>query len=66
MIGVGGIASGLDAYQKIKAGASLVQLYSSLVYKGPGLPREIQNDLLLRMRADGFTNIKQAVGAAHR
>jgi dihydroorotate dehydrogenase len=66
LIGVGGVASGLDAYQKIKAGASLVQLYSSLVYKGPGLPREIQEDLLLRMQADGYTNIKQAVGAAHR
>jgi dihydroorotate dehydrogenase len=66
LIGVGGIASGLDAYQKIKAGASLVQLYSSMVFKGPGLVREIQRDLLLRLHADGFTNIEQAVGSAHR
>ena len=66
LIGVGGIASGLDAYQKIKAGASLVQLYSSMVFKGPGLVREIQRDLLLRLQADGFTNIEQAVGSAHR
>jgi len=66
LIGVGGIASGLDAYQKIKAGASLVQLYSSLVFEGPGLVRRIQRDLLLRLQADGFTNINQAVGSAHR
>ena len=66
LIGVGGIASGADAYQKIKMGASLVQLYTCMVYKGPGLVKEIQDDLLVRMKADGFSEISQAIGSAHR
>lgn len=66
LIGVGGIASGADAYQKIKAGASLVQLYSCMVFMGPSLARDIQKDILLRMKADGFSKISDAIGAAHR
>jgi dihydroorotate dehydrogenase len=66
LIGVGGIASGADAYQKIKMGASLVQLYSCMVFEGPNLVQEIQKDILLRMKADGFTRISEAVGAFHR
>jgi dihydroorotate dehydrogenase len=66
LIGVGGIASGRDAYAKIRAGASLVQLYSALVYRGPGLIAEIRRDLAALLRADGFANLTQAIGADHR
>lgn len=62
LIGAGGIASGADAYARIRAGASAVQLYSALVYKGPGLVSHIKYDLVERLRADGFTHISQAVG----
>jgi dihydroorotate dehydrogenase len=62
IIGVGGISSGRDAYEKIKAGASLVQLYTGLVYKGPGLINAINRDLLKFMKSDGLTHISQAVG----
>jgi len=66
LIGVGGIASAADAYGKIKAGASLVQLYSALVYEGPGLPGRIVAGLPRLLKADGFDHISQAVGADHR
>jgi dihydroorotate dehydrogenase len=66
LIGVGGIASGGDAYAKIRAGASLVQLYTALVYQGPSLIAAICRDLAARLRADGFTALRQAVGADHR
>jgi dihydroorotate dehydrogenase len=62
IIGVGGIASGLDAYTKIRAGASLVQLYSALVYEGFGLVPRIQQELAGLLRRDGFKNIKEAIG----
>jgi dihydroorotate dehydrogenase len=63
LIGAGGIASGADAYAKIRAGASAVQLYSSLVFEGPGLIRRIKRDLAARLRSDGFTSLEEAVGA---
>ena len=63
LIGVGGVASGADAYAKIRAGASLVQLYTALIYEGPGLIGRIKADLDARLRADGFTHIADAVGA---
>lgn len=66
LIGVGGIASGADAYAKIRAGASLVQLYTALVYRGPGLIRRIKMELAERLRADGFASVAAAVGADHR
>ena len=62
LIGVGGIASGADAYAKIKAGASAVQLYSALVFKGPQLAAVICEDLVARLKADGLSHIKEAVG----
>ncbi len=62
LIGVGGIASGGNAYTKIRAGASAVQLYSALVYAGPSLAAEICTDLAARLKADGFSNISEAVG----
>ncbi|MDP2697565.1 quinone-dependent dihydroorotate dehydrogenase [Thalassospira sp.] len=64
LIGVGGVASGKDAYEKILNGASLVQLYSALVYHGPGLVQEIREDLARRLRKDGFASVADAVGAA--
>jgi dihydroorotate dehydrogenase len=66
IIGVGGIMSGLDAYTKIRAGASLVQIYSGLVYEGPELVRSIHRDLVELAKADGFVHISEAVGADHR
>jgi dihydroorotate dehydrogenase len=66
LIGVGGIASGADAYTKIRAGASLVQLYTALIYHGPGLVARIKRDLAACLRADGFATVAAAVGADHR
>ena len=66
LIGVGGIASGADAYAKIRAGASAVQLYSAMVYEGPGLIGRIRRDLAARLAADGFGAVSEAVGTAVR
>ncbi len=66
LIGVGGIASGADAYMKVRAGASLLQLYTALLYAGPGLVRRIKRELAERLRADGFPSLAAAVGADHR
>jgi dihydroorotate dehydrogenase len=63
IVGVGGIASGADAYKKIRAGASLVQLYSALVFHGPGLVQRIKSELAAMLARDGFTSIGAAVGA---
>jgi dihydroorotate dehydrogenase len=63
LVGVGGIGSGGDAYAKIRAGAGAVQLYSALVFEGPGLVTRIKRDLAARLRADGFASISEAVGA---
>jgi dihydroorotate dehydrogenase len=63
LIGAGGIASGADAYAKIRAGASAVQLYTALVYGGPDLVVRIKRDLADRLRADGFASVHEAVGA---
>ncbi|MEX0752953.1 MAG: quinone-dependent dihydroorotate dehydrogenase [Xanthobacteraceae bacterium] len=66
IIGCGGVASGADAYVKIRAGASLVQLYSALVFHGPALVEEIKRDLAARLRADGFKSVADAVGADNK
>ena len=66
LIGVGGVASAADAYAKIRAGASLVQLYTALIYRGPGLVAEIETGLAALLRRDGFSSLSQAVGADHR
>jgi dihydroorotate dehydrogenase len=63
LVGVGGIGAGADAYAKIRAGAGAVQLYSALVFEGPGLVTWIKRDLAARLRADGFASISEAVGA---
>lgn len=65
LIGVGGISNGRQAYEKIRAGASLVQVYSALVFKGPALVEDINTELLELLKADGLNHISEAVGAAH-
>ena len=62
LIGVGGISNGIECYEKIKAGASLVQLYTSLVYQGPSLINKIKKELLNCLITDGYKNIKDVVG----
>ncbi len=66
IIGVGGIGSASDAYEKIRAGASLVQLYSNLIFHGPSLPRMITSGLIDLLHQDGFKQISEAIGADHR
>lgn len=63
LIGVGGIASANDAWERIRAGASLVQLYSAMVYHGPGLGAQIVSGLERLMQRDGFTQLADAVGS---
>jgi dihydroorotate dehydrogenase len=62
LIGVGGIASADDAWERIRAGASLVQLYTAMVYEGPGITRRIAFGLADRLKREGFANIAEAVG----
>ena len=66
LVGVGGIESGRGAYMKIRAGASLVQLYTALIYGGPGLVARIKRELAACLRRDGFESVDAAVGADHR
>jgi len=63
LIGVGGIATAEHAWQRIRAGASLVQLYSAMAYEGPGIAREIVRGLERLMQRDGFGSIAEAVGS---
>ncbi|MEJ6010226.1 quinone-dependent dihydroorotate dehydrogenase [Novosphingobium aquae] len=63
LIGVGGIATAEQAWARIRAGASLVQLYSAMVYEGPGIARVITAGLEACMKRDGFTSIAEAVGS---
>lgn len=62
LIGAGGIASAADAYAKIRAGANAVQLYSAMLYEGPGLAQDINKGLPALLRADGFATLAEAVG----
>ena len=63
VVGVGGITDAEGAYEKIRAGASVVQLYTGLVYEGPGLARDINEGLLDLLERDGFDSVEDAVGA---
>ena len=65
LIGAGGIASGADAYAKIRAGASLVQFYTALAYAGPRLVVTIKQELAALLQRDGFSSVADAVGADH-
>ena len=62
LIGVGGIASAADAWERIRAGASLVQLYSAMAYEGAGIAKKVTRGLQELMRRDGFTSLADAVG----
>ena len=62
IIGVGGVNSGKSAYEKIIAGASLLQLYTGFVYKGPSLVKDIKKELIEILKSEGISNIKDAVG----
>ena len=62
IIGVGGIANGEDAYEKIKNGASLVQLYTAFTYSGPPIVNSIKRDLVNLLKQDGFSRVSDAVG----
>ena len=62
LIGVGGISSGKDCYEKIKSGASLVQLYTALVYSGPNLINRMKGDLIDLIKTDGYKNVSEVIG----
>ncbi|VDM69213.1 unnamed protein product, partial [Strongylus vulgaris] len=66
IVGCGGIASGKDAYEKIRAGASVVQLYSALAFQGFPVVGKIKRELVELLRKDGFSNVTEAIGADHR
>ena len=66
IIGVGGIMSGADAAEKIAAGASLVQIYTALVFEGPKLVPRLKSELAALLKRDGFASVSDAVGADHR
>jgi dihydroorotate dehydrogenase len=63
LIGVGGIATAEDAWERIRAGASLIQLYTAMVYEGPGVAARIARGLAHLLRREGFANIAEAVGS---
>jgi dihydroorotate dehydrogenase len=63
LIGVGGIATAEDAWERICAGASLIQLYSAMVYDGPGIARRVALGLAARLKLHGFSSISDAVGS---
>jgi dihydroorotate dehydrogenase len=63
LVGIGGVSSAEDAWERIRAGASLVQLYSALVYEGPGLGSKIVSGIKRLMQRDGFSSIAEAVGS---
>jgi dihydroorotate dehydrogenase len=62
LIGVGGVSSAADAYAKLRAGATAVQLYTSFVYEGPGLVRRLVRALAEHLAADGLTSTAAAIG----
>lgn len=66
IIGVGGIFSAEDAYEKICAGATLVELITGMIYEGPQLIGQINKGLVSLLKRDGYTNITQAIGSAHK
>lgn len=66
IVGCGGIATGQDAYEKIRAGASLVQLYTSLVYQGFPIVGKVKRELDALLKRDGFESVSDAVGIDHK
>ena len=66
LIGVGGVGGGADAYAKIRAGASLVQFYTAMVFEGPAFIHRTKHELAVLLKRDGFANVSAAVGADYR
>ena len=66
IVGVGGIFGPDEAWAMVRAGASLVQVWTGFIYRGPGIARDINRGLLERMAREGFRSLDEAVGAAHR
>ncbi len=66
LIGCGGVSTGKDAYEKIRAGASLVQVYTALVFEGPLVIQKMKRELAALLRKDGFSSVSEAVGADHK
>jgi dihydroorotate dehydrogenase len=66
IIGVGGVFRAQDAYDKIKAGASLVQSYTGVVYEGPAFAKKVNTGLVRLLKQDGFTSVTEAIGADHK
>lgn len=62
IIGCGGVCNGTDAYKKIRAGASLIQIYTILAFRGPTVVQDIKQELLSKLKADGFASISEAIG----
>ena len=62
IIGVGGVSNGNDAFEKIVRGATLVQLYTGMVYRGPSIARKISNELIILLKNKGFKNVSEAIG----
>ena len=62
IIGVGGVDSGKSAFEKISAGADAIQLYTGMVYKGPGIVKQIKRELISILKKENFKNIGEAVG----
>ncbi|MEO3944205.1 quinone-dependent dihydroorotate dehydrogenase [Gorillibacterium sp. CAU 1737] len=65
LVGSGGIFTADDAYARIRAGASLIEIYTALIYEGPELLRKLNEGLAARLKADGFRSIREAVGSGH-
>jgi len=65
LMAAGGVFTAEQAYRKIRLGASLVQLYTGLIYRGPGIVRDVLGGLVRLLDRDGFANVRAAVGAAH-
>jgi dihydroorotate dehydrogenase len=63
LISVGGISTAEEAYKRIKAGASLIQIYSGFIFKGPSMCKNINNGLIELLKADGYSHISEAIGA---
>jgi len=66
LVGVGGIATGAHAYAKIRAGATALQLYTAMAYEGPAVVTRILHELAAHLRVDGFSSLRDAIGAGHR
>jgi dihydroorotate dehydrogenase len=66
IIGVGGVFTAEDAWQKITAGAAIVQVYTGLIYEGPMIVKQILQGLVAKLEANGLENIQQAIGLAHK